>query len=61
MREGLEMKTVPLDLDNLNELFPDDFTPDQAAAAQTAFLKRVSLAAAESIQPDTQPQVERSP
>jgi malate dehydrogenase (oxaloacetate-decarboxylating) len=38
------MKNVPLDLANLKALFPDDFTPDQKAAAQTAFLKHLSLA-----------------
>jgi malate dehydrogenase (oxaloacetate-decarboxylating) len=37
------MKEVPLDLKDLASLFPADFTKDQIAAGQTAFLKHVSL------------------
>jgi len=34
-----------LDLRNLKDLFPRDFTPDQVARAQTVFLKRLALEA----------------
>ncbi len=37
------MSKLSMDLSNLHEAFPEDFTPDQVAAAQTAFLKRMSL------------------
>jgi malate dehydrogenase (oxaloacetate-decarboxylating) len=37
------MSGLNLELDNLEELFPDDFTPDQVARAQTIFLKELSL------------------
>jgi malate dehydrogenase (oxaloacetate-decarboxylating) len=36
-----------LDLTNLKPLFPNDFTPSELARAQTAFLKRLSIAAHE--------------
>jgi malate dehydrogenase (oxaloacetate-decarboxylating) len=31
-----------LSLDNLNEVFPDDFTQEQIAKAKTLFLKKLS-------------------
>ncbi|MDR1840926.1 MAG: NADP-dependent malic enzyme [Holophagales bacterium] len=34
-----------LDLTNLQELFPDDFSPSELARAQTVFLKRLAIAA----------------
>jgi malate dehydrogenase (oxaloacetate-decarboxylating) len=36
------MKPIDIELKNLPEAFPDDFTPEQVAQAQTAFLKRLS-------------------
>jgi malate dehydrogenase (oxaloacetate-decarboxylating) len=36
------MKDVNLTLDNLNEIFPDDFTQEQIAKAKTIFLKRLA-------------------
>ncbi len=38
------MKDVPLDLADLQSLFPPEFSPDQRAAAQTLFLKHLALA-----------------
>lgn len=35
-------KITDLKLDNIKSLFPEDFTPDQTAKAQTLFLKEVS-------------------
>ena len=37
------MSGLDLTLDNLEDLFPDDFTPGQVAKAQTIFLKELSL------------------
>ncbi len=37
------MSKIDIHLDNLDELFPGDFTPGQAARAKTVFLKEVSL------------------
>jgi malate dehydrogenase (oxaloacetate-decarboxylating) len=37
------MSGLNLDLENLEELFPDDFTQGQVARAQTIFLKELSL------------------
>jgi malate dehydrogenase (oxaloacetate-decarboxylating) len=37
------MQELKLDLSNLSESFPDSFTPEQKAKAQTLFLKRLSL------------------
>ncbi len=37
------MKEIKLDLSNLNEVFPDDFTQDQIAKAKTLFLKKLSI------------------
>lgn len=39
------MHHVPLDLENLHDLFPPDLTEDQIAQAQTAFLEHLSLEA----------------
>ena len=39
------MNNIKLDLSNLGDLFPDGFTPEQRARAQTHFLKHLSLAA----------------
>jgi malate dehydrogenase (oxaloacetate-decarboxylating) len=36
------MKKPDLKLSNLNELFPDDFTPEQLAKAKTVFLKELA-------------------
>jgi malate dehydrogenase (oxaloacetate-decarboxylating) len=36
------MEKINLQLDNLDAVFPDDFTPEQIAKAKTAFLKRLS-------------------
>ncbi len=36
------MKEINLTLDNLNEVFPEDFTQEQIAKAKTLFLKRLS-------------------
>ena len=36
------MKKILLSLDNLNEVFPDDFTQEQIAKAKTLFLKKLS-------------------
>jgi len=36
------MANIKLDLSNLKDLFPNDFTEDQIASAQTAFLKELS-------------------
>jgi len=37
------MEKLKLDLSNLSKSFPDDFTPEQKAKAQTLFLKKLSL------------------
>ncbi len=39
------MSRLNLRLDNLNEVFPSDFTPDEIARAKTLFLKKLSVAA----------------
>jgi malate dehydrogenase (oxaloacetate-decarboxylating) len=39
------MSGLKLDLENLEDLFPDDFTPGQVAKAQTIFLKELSFSA----------------
>ncbi|MDP4280847.1 MAG: NADP-dependent malic enzyme [Bacteroidota bacterium] len=39
------MKDIELNLSNLNEVFPDDFTQAQIATAKTLFLKQLSEAA----------------
>jgi len=39
------MSGLKLDLENLEDLFPDDFTPGQVAKAQTIFLKELSFRA----------------
>jgi malate dehydrogenase (oxaloacetate-decarboxylating) len=39
------MSDLDLKLENLEDLFPDDFTPGQVAKAQTIFLKELSLLA----------------
>ncbi|MBN1326662.1 MAG: NADP-dependent malic enzyme [Candidatus Cloacimonetes bacterium] len=36
------MRALKLDLSNLNEIFPDDFTQEQIARAKTLFLKRMA-------------------
>ena len=36
------MEKIQLSLDNLNEVFPDDFTQEQIAKAKTLFLKRLA-------------------
>lgn len=36
------MEPLKLDLSNLSEVFPDEFTPEQRAEAQTLFLKKLS-------------------
>jgi len=36
------MKKIKIDLSNLNEIFPDDFSQEQIAKAKTLFLKRVA-------------------
>ncbi|HDP67044.1 MAG TPA: NADP-dependent malic enzyme [Candidatus Marinimicrobia bacterium] len=36
------MKAINLDLKNLNEVFPDDFTQEQIAKAKTLFLKKLA-------------------
>ncbi len=36
------MEKIQLTLDNLNEVFPDDFTQEQIAKAKTLFLKRLA-------------------
>jgi malate dehydrogenase (oxaloacetate-decarboxylating) len=36
------MEKINLQLDNLNEVFPDDFTEEQIANAKTVFLKKLS-------------------
>ncbi len=41
------MKKLAMDLSNLHEAFPDDFTEAEIAAGQTAFLKRLALLAHE--------------
>ncbi len=38
---------ITLDLKNLSEAFPEDFTPEERARGQTIFLKRLSIAAHE--------------
>lgn len=37
------MEKLKLDLSNLSQSFPDSFTPEQKAKAQTCFLKKLSL------------------
>ena len=37
------MKLPDANLENLNEIFPDDFSPEQLAKAKTVFLKELSL------------------
>lgn len=39
------MKEISLTLDNLNEAFPDDFTPEQLAKGKTIFLKKLAESA----------------
>jgi len=39
---GSVMEKINLKLDNLNEVFPDNFTDEQIAKAKTAFLKKLS-------------------
>ncbi|MCD6497451.1 MAG: NADP-dependent malic enzyme [Deltaproteobacteria bacterium] len=39
------MAQIKMDLSNLHEAFPDDFSPAQVAAGQTEFLKRLSFLA----------------
>ncbi len=39
------MKEIKLDLSNLNEVFPKDFTKEQIAKAKTIFLKELSFSA----------------
>lgn len=36
------MKEIKLNLENLDDVFPDDFTPEQIAKAKTLFLKKLS-------------------
>ncbi len=36
------MKEINLDLKNLNDVFPDDFTPEQIAKGKTLFLKKLA-------------------
>ena len=36
------MEKLKINLDNLNNVFPDEFTPEQLAKAKTLFLKRLS-------------------
>jgi malate dehydrogenase (oxaloacetate-decarboxylating) len=45
MMENAMSSGLNLDLENLEDLFPDDFTPGQVARAQTIFLKELSLLA----------------
>ncbi len=37
------MKKIQITLDNLNEVFPEDFTQEQIAKAKTLFLKKLAL------------------
>ena len=37
------MSKLKLDLSNLDEVFPQEFTQEQIAAAKTLFLKKLSL------------------
>ena len=37
------MKKIKLDLSNLNEVFPDDFSQEQIAKAKTLFLKKMPI------------------
>jgi len=43
-KDGILMK-LDMSLSNLSKAFPDDFTPDQRARAQTLFLKKLSVKA----------------
>ena len=36
------MKKLKIDLSNLNDVFPDDFSQEQIAKAKTLFLKRMA-------------------
>ncbi|MEI8202692.1 MAG: NADP-dependent malic enzyme [Bacteroidota bacterium] len=39
------MEKIKLSLDNLDAIFPDEFTPDQLAKAKTLFLKKLAIEA----------------